>query len=109
MASNKTLLFTGFVLCLVGGIVALIVGILDIIGTLPSLSMALAYGIVYFALGLLCVIFSLRINNRYDSTAVILLLVFSIIFLILGGFLSLIAVAGLLILIGAILLLVGKA
>ena len=109
MASNKSLLFTGFVLCLIGGLVALIAGILEIIGSLPSLSLGLAYGIVYCALGLLSVIFSLRVNRRYDSTAVILLLVFSIILIILGGLLTLIGVAGILMLIGAILLLVGKA
>lgn len=84
-------------------------GILDIIGSLPSIDMGLAYGIVYFALGLLSVIFSIRINKRYDSTSVILLLVFSIIFIILGGLMSLIGIVGILMLIGAILLLVGKA
>jgi hypothetical protein len=104
-------MFTGFVLCLIAAIVALLLGVLDIVNALPGLNLTgLAYGIIYFALGLLSIIFSLRINRRYDSTAVILLLIFSIIFIILGGLsLSLEALVGVLMLIGAILLLVGKA
>jgi hypothetical protein len=104
-------MFTGFVLCLIAAIVALLLGVLDIVSALPGLNLTgLAYGIIYFALGLLSIIFSLRINRRYDSTAVILLLIFSIIFIILGGLsLSLEALVGVLMLIGAILLLVGKA
>ena len=78
-----------------------------VLGYVP---IGIAYGIIYFALGLLSLIFCLRLNRRYDSTYVILLLIFSIIFIAIGGFnLSLSALVGILMLIGVILIFVGKA
>jgi hypothetical protein len=84
---------------------------MDLAGSLLSLNlMGIASGIIYFALGLLSIIFCIRLNRRYDSTYTILLLIFAIIFIALGGFsLSLTALVGILMLIGVILIFVGKA
>lgn len=111
MASNRTLIFTGIVLCFIGTIIAVLLGILRLVNAIPGLDlMGIAYGIIYFALGLLSLIFTIRINRRYDTTLAVLLLVFSIIFLILGGLsLSLEALIGILMLIGVILIFIGKA
>lgn len=108
LAANKTLVFTGFVLCLIAAIVAILIGLVDLIGALPGLHlMGIAYGLIYFALGLLSLIFSIRINRRYDVTLAILLLIFSIIFIVIGG-LGLITLIGILMLLGVILIMVGK-
>lgn len=110
LAANKTLVFTGFVLCVIAAIVAILIGLLDLIGALPGLDlMGIAYGLIYFALGLLSLIFSIRINRRYDVTLAILLLIFSIIFIVIGGLgLSLTTLIGILMLLGVILIMVGK-
>jgi hypothetical protein len=107
LASNKTLVFTGIVLSAIAAIIAVFYGIMMIAGL--DL-MGIAYGILYLALGLLSLLFTVRLNKRYNSTYFILLLVFAIIFLIVGGIgLSLTALIGILMLIGVILIFVGKA
>ena len=111
MAKNTTLVFTGIVLALIAAIIAVLLGILDIVNALPGLNLTgLAYGIIYFALGLLSLIFCIRLNRRYNATYAILLLIFSIIFIAIGGIsLSLTALVGILMLIGVILIFVGRA
>ena len=107
MAKNKTLILTGIILSAIAAIIAIFYGIMLIAGM--SL-MGIAYGILYLALGLLSLLFTVRLNKRYDSTYFILLLVFAIIFLIVGGIgLSLTALIGILMLIGVILIFVGRA
>ncbi|MFX0079640.1 MAG: hypothetical protein ACFE8O_10420 [Candidatus Hermodarchaeota archaeon] len=107
MAKNKTLILTGIILSAIAAIIAVFYGIMLIAGM--SL-MGIAYGILYLALGLLSLLFCVRLNKRYDSTYFILLLVFAIIFLIVGGIgLSLTALIGILMLIGVILIFVGRA
>ena len=108
--SDRTLVATGEILTLLGAFVALIVGVIEIVGGFPF-SLALAVGIAYFALGLLSVLFTLQIRRRYDTTKTILLLVFAILFLILwtqGGLGIYAAVTGILMLIGVIILIIGK-
>ena len=111
MARQSTLVFTGIILALIAAIIAVLLGVLDLANSLVSVNLiGIAYGIIYFALGLLSLIFCLRLNRRYDSTYVILLLIFSIIFIAIGGIsLSLTALVGILMLIGVILIFVGKA
>ncbi len=111
LAKNTTLVFTGIVLALIAAIIATLLGVMDIANSLPSLNpVGIAYGIIYLALGLLSIIFCLRLNKRYDSTYVILLLIFAIIFIAIGGInLSLTALVGILMIIGVILIFVGKA
>jgi hypothetical protein len=111
LAKNSTLVFTGIVLALIAAIIAVLLGVMDLVNALPGLNLyGIAYGIIYFALGLLSLIFCLRLYRRYNATYAILLLVFSIIFIALGGLsLSLTALVGILMLIGAILIFVGRA
>ncbi|MHA2427455.1 MAG: hypothetical protein ACXADB_05470, partial [Candidatus Hermodarchaeia archaeon] len=63
MASNKTLIFTGIVLSAIAAIIAIFYGITLIAGM--SL-MGIAYGILYAALGLLSLLFTVRLNKRYN-------------------------------------------
>ncbi|MFX1510867.1 MAG: hypothetical protein ACFFBR_11240 [Promethearchaeota archaeon] len=111
MAKNNALVLTGIVLALVAAIIAILLGVSDLANSLPSVNLVgIAYGIIYFALGLLALVFCIRMYRRYNSTYFILLLVFSIIFIVLGGFsLSLTALVGILMLIGVILIFAGKA
>jgi len=105
LAKDSGLVLAGTVLCFVASIVAVILGVLDLV------ALNLISGVIYLGLGLVCLIFTFRIYKRYFQTYAILLLVFSIIFLVaaylvLGtwGFL-----VGILMLIGVILLFVAKA
>jgi hypothetical protein len=111
LAKNNALVLTGIVLALVAAIIAILLGISDLAGSLLTVDLVgIAYGIVYFALGLLSLVFCIRLHRRYNSTYFILLLVFSIIFIALGGIgLSLTALVGILMLIGVILIFAGKA
>ena len=109
--SDSTLVFTGFVLCAVAAIIAVLIGLLDLIGALPGFNInGLINGILFFALGLLSLIFSMRVRRRYYSTVAVLLLVFSILFLALGFWLgsTLAIIVGVLMLLGVIILMIGK-
>jgi hypothetical protein len=111
LAKNNALVFTGIVLALIAAIIAILLGVSDLASSLQSANLVgMAYGILYFALGLLSLVFCIRLHRRYNSTYFILLLVFSIIFIALGGIsLSLTALVGILMLIGVILIFAGKA
>ncbi len=105
LAKDSGLVLAGVILCFIASIVAVILGVIDLVG------LNLIDGVIYLGLGLVCLIFTFRIYKRYYQTYAILLLLFSIIFLVaaalaLGtwGFL-----VGVLMLIGVILLLVAKA
>jgi hypothetical protein len=103
--------FTGFVLCAVAAIIAVIIGLIGLIGALPGPNLeGLIDGILFFALGLLSLIFSMRVRRRYYSTVAVLLLVFSILFLALGYWTlgTLAYVVGILMLLGVIILMIGK-
>jgi hypothetical protein len=111
LAKNNALVLTGIVLALVAAIIAILLGVSDLANSLLSANLVgMAYGIIYFALGLLSLVFCLRLYRRYNSTYFILLLVFSIIFIALGGIsLNLTALVGILMLIGVILIFAGRA
>ena len=111
LAKTNALVLTGIVLALVAAIIAILLGVSDLAGSLLSANLVgMAYGIIYFALGLLSLVFCMRLYRRYNSTYFILLLVFSIIFIALGGLsLSLTALVGILMLIGVILIFAGRA
>ena len=115
--SNTTLVFTGFVLCAVAAIIAILIGILRLLNAVPALLSlqfeALIDGILYLALGLLSLVISMRVRGHYDPILAILLLIFAVLFMVFGlgiGFgLGLEALlVGILLLLGAILLMVGK-
>jgi hypothetical protein len=111
LAKNNALVLTGIVLALVAAIIAILLGVSDLANSLLSVNLVgIAYGIIYFALGLLSLLFCMRLYRRYNATYFILLLVFSIIFIALGGIsLSLTALVGILMLIGVILIFAGRA
>ncbi len=108
LAKNSGLKLAGVVLCLVASLVAILLGVLAIMG-FPNPS-ALIEAVIYLALGILTLIFSLRIHRRYNMTYAILLLVFSLIFIVLYTMFGMYAaIVGLLMLIGVILIFVAKA
>jgi len=105
MAKDSGLILAGVILCFIASIVAVILGVLDLV------ALDLINGVIFLGLGLVCLIFTFRIYKRYYQTYAILLLLFSIIFLI-AGYLALGTwglLVGVLMLIGVILLLVAKA
>lgn len=108
LAKSSGLVLAGVILCFVASIIAVLLGIVELLGM--SLN-ALINAVILIALGLVCLIFTLRIYRKYYQTYTILLLVFSIIFIVLG--VTLIGtygwIVGILLLLGAILLLVAKA
>ena len=106
MASNKTLVFTGIVLSAIGAIIAILMGIVQFTSLNP---IAIAYGILYLALGLLALIFTIRLNKRYNLTYAILVFVFGIIILITGLGLNLITLSGILMILGVLLIFIAKA
>ena len=111
MAKHSPLVFTGFVLCLVAAIIAVLIGLLDLINALPGLNLnAMIDAILFLALGLLSLIFSMRIRRRYYSEVAILLLVFSILFLALGFWRlgTLAIIVGILMLLGIIIVMIGR-
>jgi hypothetical protein len=110
LAKSSGLQLAGVVLNFVGAIVAILLGVLALISfSINSLIAA----VLYLALGLLSLIFTFRIYKRYHSTWAILLLVFSIIFIVIGAGTSFLgieaAIVGVLMLIGIILIFVAKA
>lgn len=105
LAKDSGLVLAGVILCFVASIVAVILGVMDLV------ALSLINGVIYLCLGLVCLIFTFRIYKRYYQTYAILLLIFSIIFLA-AGYLALGTwgyLVGILMLIGVILLLVAKA
>jgi hypothetical protein len=105
LAKDSGLVLAGVILCFVAAIVAVILGVMDLV------ALDLIPGVIYLCLGLVCLIFTFRIYKRYFQTYAILLLIFSIIFLV-AGYLALGTwgyLVGILMLIGVILLLVAKA
>lgn len=99
-------------LCFVGALVAVLVGILELVGAIPSVNLnGLVVGIIYLALGLLSLQFSVQVRRHYNPTKALLLLLFAILFLIMWywGTLGVYAIlTGLLMLLGVLLLIVGK-
>jgi hypothetical protein len=112
--SNSTLVFTGFVLCLVAAIIAILFGVLALVDALPSLHLqSLIRGVLFFALGLLSLVISMRIRRHYDAVLAVLLLVFAILFLAFGlgigvGLGTEALLVGILLLLGTIILMIGK-
>jgi hypothetical protein len=105
MAKDSGLVLAGVILCFIASIVAVVLGVLDLV------ALDLISGIIFLGLGLVCLIFTFRIYKRYYQTYTILLLLFSIIFLV-AAYLAIGTwgyLVGVLMLIGAILLLVAKA
>lgn len=108
---SSSLVLVGYVLCLVAAIIAVLIGILDLVDALPGLHLnGMINGILFLALGLLSLIFSLRVRRRYHSEVAILLLVFSVLFLVLGFWRlgNLAIIVGILMLLGVIILMIGK-
>lgn len=101
-------------LCVVGAIIAILIGVLHLVEALPPLHIqSLIDGILYLTLGLLSLILSMRVRRHYDSVYAILLLVFAILFLAFGlgigfGLGTEALLIGILMLLGIILLMVGK-
>ena len=108
LAKSSGLKFAGSILCIVASIVAILLGVIAVMG-FPNPN-ALIEAVLYLALGLISLLFSFRIFNKYNATYAILLLVFSIIFIALYVILGLYsAIVGLIMLIGAILIFIDKA
>ncbi len=110
--SDTSLVGTGFVLCFIGALVAVLVGILELIGALQGINLeGLVVGILYLALGLLSLQFSVQVRRHYDPTKALLLLLFAVLFLIMWYWHTLGVYAilvGVLMLIGVLLMIVGK-
>jgi hypothetical protein len=110
--SSSSLVFTGFVLCAVAAIIAILFGILYLVNALPGFNLGgLVDGILFLVLGLLSLMFSMRVRRRYYATYTVLLLVFSILFLALGlgfGYGLYALLVGILMLLGAIIIMVGR-
>lgn len=99
---------------MVAAIIAILFGILDLVSalsSLPGLSRSLIDGILFLALGVLSLMFSMRVRRRYYATYAVLLLVFSILFLALAlgfGYGLSAFLVGVLMLLGAIILMIGR-
>ena len=109
--SDPTLVFTGFVLCLAASIIAVIVGFLGALNSIANPT-NLAIGIAFGVFGILSLIFTLQVRRYYDATKAFLLLIFAILYFVfwyLGALWDIPAIlAGVLQLLGVILLLIGK-
>jgi hypothetical protein len=110
--SDTSLVGTGFILCFIGALIAVLVGILELINAIPSVNLnGLVVGIIYLALGLLSLQFSVQVRRHYNPTKGLLLLLFAVLFLIMWywGTLGIYAIlVGVLMLIGVLLMIVGK-
>ncbi len=99
-------------LCFIGALVAVLVGIMELVSALPSANLnGLVVGILYLALGLLSLQFSISVRRRYDPTRALLLLLFAILFLVMWywGTLGVYAIlTGVLMLLGVIIMMIGK-
>ena len=112
MGRRSPLVFTGFVLCAVAAIIAILFGVLYLVTALPGVNLrGLIDGILFLALGVLSLMFSMRVRRRYYATFAVLLLVFSILFLALAlgfGYGLPAILVGILMLLGTIILMVGR-
>lgn len=110
--SDPTLVSTGFILCFIGALVAVLVGIIDLVNGFLGVNLErIIVGVLYFALGLLSLQFSVKVRRHYDPTKAMLLLLFAVLFIVMAlwSILGIYAIlTGVLMLLGIILLIIGK-
>jgi len=110
--SDTSLVGTGFILCFIGALVAVLVGIIELIAALQGVNLErLIIGIIYLALGLLSLQFSVQVRRHYNPTKALLLLLFAVLFIVMAlwSILGIYAIlVGVLMLIGVLLMIVGK-
>ncbi len=113
-SSSRQTYTIGFLLCFVGALIAILIAALDIQGALNQLVIhlhpePLIWVILYIVLGIVTIVLSIRTRTQREPLLAIIILIFGIIFIILNANITdLLFWAGVLILIGAILILVDR-
>lgn len=113
-SSSRQTYTIGFLLCFIGALFAILIAALDIQGAFNHLIThlnpdRLIYVILYIVLGVVTMVLAVRTRTQREPLLALLILIFGIIFIILNpDIFDLLLWAGVLILIGAILILMDR-